>query len=327
MRGLRAFLVASVLTVSSAWSADAAAQQKAAAEALFRSGREAAAKGDWLTACDRFAASNRLDSTPGTILNLARCREELGQLASAWQYYQEAAQKLPPTDRRHALAVERAEALSARLPRVTLVLASSPEGTTVEQNGAPLDTNVLGVPLPVDPGVQKVVVRAPGHEDWTLEFEVREGEQVEKTLQLGALATPRERHESGARVPVEAAGAQGDAASSAPDDSSRTWGYVATGVGVVGIGVGAVTGLLAIDAMHEVENAGCSGRYCDSEGVAAAERGSKMATASTIGFAVGAASLGVGIYLLLFEGEDGGGVKAGVTPTAGGATLAIGGTL
>ncbi len=326
MRGLRAFLVASVLSVSSAWCADAAAQQKAAAEALFRSGREAAAKGDWVTACDRFAASNRLDSTPGTILNLARCREELGQLASAWQYYQEVAQKLSPTDRRHALALERAEALSPRLPRITLVLASAPQGTTVEQNGAPLDTGVLGVPLPVDPGVQKVVVRAPGHEAWSLEFEVREGEQVEKALQLGALVAPGERHESLPNARPRVAGEQSDTATATSDGSTRTWGYVATGIGLAGIGVGAVTGLLAIDAMHDVDDADCKGSECDQAGVDAARRGSTMATASTVGFAVGAASLGVGIYLLLQE-ESGGGVKVGVTPTAGGATLAVGGTL
>ncbi len=326
MRRLRAILVACVFSVSSACCADAAAQQKAAAEALFRSGREAAAKGDWVTACDRFAASNRLDSTPGTILNLARCREELGQLASAWQYYQEAAQKLPPTDRRHALALERAEALSPRLPRVTLVFASAPQGTTVEQNGAPLDTSVLGVPLPVDPGVQKVVVRAPGHEPWTLEFEVREGEQVEKALQVGALAARRERHESSLGARAGVADAESDAAPRASGGSARTWGYVATGIGVAGIGVGAVTGLLAIDAMHDVDDADCEGSKCDQAGVDAARRGSTMATASTIGFAVGAASLGVGIYLLLQE-DGGGGVKVGVTPTAGGATLAVGGTL
>ncbi len=327
MRGLRAFLFSSVLSVSAAWCAEASAQQKAAAEALFRSGREAAAKEDWVTACDRFSASNRLDSTPGTILNLARCREELGQLASAWQYYQEAAQKLPPTDRRHAVALERAEALSPRLPRVTLLLASAPEGTVVEQNGTALDTSVLGVALPVDPGIQKVVVRAPGREDWTLEFEVREGEQVEKTLRVGAVARALEEREGAATPVPKAHRASAAATEPTASDSTRTWGYVATGVGVVGIGVGAVTGLLAIDAKNTVDDADCDGKYCDQEGFDASEHGRKWATVSTVGFSVGAASLGLGIYLLFFQGEDGGSVKAGVTPTAGGATFAIGGTL
>ncbi len=325
MRGLRVFFFASVVSANLAWSGLAEAQQKAAAEALFRSGREAAAKGDWVTACDRFAASNQLDPTPGTILNLARCREELGQLASAWQRYQEAAQKLPTTDRRHALALERATSLAPRLPRLTLIFAKVRPEITIEQNGVKLDPAVLGVALPVDPGAQRIVVRAPEHEDWVLEFELREGEAVEKTLQLGQAVPQVSAPKSAPLVPSRP---REDAEDSAPaGDGLRTWGYVATGAGVVGIGVGAVAGLLALDAKQTVDEADCDGRFCDRAGYDAAKRGGTWSTVSTIGFAAGAASLGVGVYLLFFRGDDGGSVKATVAPTAGGATLEIGGTL
>ena len=56
----------------------------AAAEALFEAGRQAATRGDWTTACPKFAESQRLDPAPGTLLNLADCEEHLGHLASAW---------------------------------------------------------------------------------------------------------------------------------------------------------------------------------------------------------------------------------------------------
>lgn len=324
MRGPRVFFFASVVSANLAWSGLAEAQQKAAAEALFRSGREAAAKGDWVTACDRFAASNQLDPTPGTILNLARCREELGQLASAWQRYQEAAQKLPATDRRHALALERAASLAPRLPRLTLTFAKVPPEVTIEQNGVKLDPAVLGVELPVDPGAQRIVVRAPEHEDWVLEFELGEGEAVEKTLQLGHAVSKAPEPKS---APLAATSPREDVSDSGQSDGLQTWGYVATGAGVLGIGVGAVAGLLALDAKQTMDEADCDGRFCDQAGYDAAKRGSTWSTVSTIGFAAGAASLGVGVYLLFFHGDDGGSVKATVAPTAGGATLEIGGTL
>src|SRR6478736_2091435 len=99
-------LVTAVLVVTTAalpvvWTAPAGAQEQAAAEALFRSAREAAARGDWVTACDRF------EETPGSVFNLAKCREELGQLASAWKRYGEVIQKLPESDARVGYAKER----------------------------------------------------------------------------------------------------------------------------------------------------------------------------------------------------------------------------
>jgi hypothetical protein len=79
---LRVLSLAVGLAVSSpAW---AQSGDRAGAEALFEAGREALDKGDYEVACQRFEESNRLESAAGTILNLANCREQLGQLASAW---------------------------------------------------------------------------------------------------------------------------------------------------------------------------------------------------------------------------------------------------
>lgn len=308
-------------------AAPAFAQQKAAAEALFRSGREAANRGDWVTACDRFSASNRLDPTPGTVLNLARCREELGQIASAWARYEEAAQKLPSSDRRRALALQKAEELEKRLPRVTLTFAAPPEGTTIEHNGSRLEPDVLGVPLPVDPGTQKIVVKAPRREPWTVEFEVREGESIEKELGLGPEVSEPERPEAASAEAPEPRTQHAPPAPDAQADSAKTWGYVAGGVGFVGASVGIVTGLFAMSEKEIVhDEANCKGRGCNSEGYEAAERGKVYSAASTIGFAVGLAGLGVGTYLLFFhEGDKR--TQVAFRPTQDGVAIEIGGTL
>src|SRR4051812_28534695 len=73
----------------------ASAGDSISAEALFAAGREAAQRGDYRQACDKFAESQRLDPAPGTLINLGDCNEHLGLLASAWRYYREAADRLP----------------------------------------------------------------------------------------------------------------------------------------------------------------------------------------------------------------------------------------
>jgi hypothetical protein len=94
-------------------------------------------------------------------------------------------------------------------------------------------------------------------------------------------------------------------------------GYVLAGVGVVGIAVGAVTGILALDRQATMEGDGCDpdAQTCRTQaGVDAASSGEILSAASTIAFAVGGVSLGVGGYLILFTESDG--KSAGAPPPA-----------
>src|SRR6266851_1461448 len=94
----------------------AAPRDPAAAEALFRAGRAAADKGDYVTACPKFEESNRLDPEVGTVFNLADCDEHLGKIASAWQLFKEVEQRLSASDERASIASSRAASLEPKLP-------------------------------------------------------------------------------------------------------------------------------------------------------------------------------------------------------------------
>ena len=160
------------------------AARSAAAEALFESGHEAMSKGDYDTACARFAESNRLEPAVGSLLNLAACEEKRGRLATSWQLFKRVMSDLPPGDDRYPLAQRRASALRPRVPHVTLKLASdAPKQTTVKYGGVVLGQASFDVPLPFDPGEHTLLVGAPEREARSYTVVVSEGET--KVLTVG----------------------------------------------------------------------------------------------------------------------------------------------
>src|SRR5579883_326916 len=69
--------------------ADATAEDKATAEALFNEGKRLMNERKFGEACPKFLASQKLDPGVGTQLNLAVCYEANGQTASAWATFKE----------------------------------------------------------------------------------------------------------------------------------------------------------------------------------------------------------------------------------------------
>src|SRR5438552_13565446 len=110
---------------------------KVAAEALFDEGRRLMAEGKAAEACPKFADSQRIDPSPGTLLNLASCYEKVDRPASAWATYREAASLAASTGRQDlvATAQRHADALSPKLARLSVSAASPPAGLAVALDG------------------------------------------------------------------------------------------------------------------------------------------------------------------------------------------------
>ena len=114
----------------------------AAAEALFREGRERAEAGDWAKACPLFVDSNRLDFALGTSMNLAACEEHIGKLATAWERYSGLLEALPADDNRRAFVAESVARLERVVPKLTILLAAPwstgrPSRATASSSEAP----------------------------------------------------------------------------------------------------------------------------------------------------------------------------------------------
>ncbi|MBX3181638.1 MAG: hypothetical protein KIT72_12775 [Polyangiaceae bacterium] len=271
-------------------TAGAEASDPAAAEALFRQGRAAADAGDFRTACSKFRESNRLDPAIGTVFNLADCEEKLGQVAAAWTHFQEVAQRLPPEDERRRIAIARASALEPRLPKLTIQLEGElPPGGVVKRGDVELTAASFGAPLPVDPGQVRVVVVAPGHEDAEFELQLAEGESQVLKVSVGRAL--------GAEVGDEA-----------PAASAPVLGYVLGGVGILGLGVGAVTGFMTLADKGAADDE-CPNQRCTQAGYDRVESGRTLGGVSTISLIVGSVFLATGAYLVLSHEEPAPGAR------------------
>ena len=175
----RAVIVYSFIVV--AMPASAGAQPAGAqADVLFREGRALMTAGKIAEACAAFEQSQKLEPAVTTLINLAACREKLGQLATAWGLFLEAERQTRSAGGKAAVqlnqvARDRAAKLEPRVPKLTI---SVPDKSKIDGLEILLNLEVLlnkeSIPagmwnraLPVDGGTYTITARAPGANDWS----------------------------------------------------------------------------------------------------------------------------------------------------------------
>ncbi len=149
------------------------ADKTAQAQTLFRSGRAALEAGELDAACTAFAESNRLVPRLSTLANLADCREQRGQLATALSLFSEVAAQLRGTaDPGGKVLLEEAKAriarLSGRVSRIEIGLGVEPRpaGFEVLRGEVVLEPARLAEPQLLDGGSYEITARAPGYTPW-----------------------------------------------------------------------------------------------------------------------------------------------------------------
>lgn len=318
MNLLRSLMLAVPLVVVGSLGASPAfaqnASDKAAAEALFRDGRNLYDAGQYPAACAKFAESQRLNPAPGTLLNLAGCYEKNGQTASAWATFKEAMSASHVKGRTdwEDLARSRALALEPKLSRLTITVGSTADGLQVRRDGAAVGQAEWGTAIPVDPGTHVIEAQAPHRKAFKQSVNVAAGG-------ASATVTVTELAADDGPGPVGQAGGGGS--------TQRTIGLVLGGVGIIGLGVGSAFGLVAMGKENDATQNHCqSGTvYCDPIGVTEGKDAHTDATGSTVFFIVGGAALAGGIVLYLTAPKDDATPTVGLTaaPTPGGASFGL----
>jgi hypothetical protein len=289
------------------WAPTPAAAQtqgknKAAAEALFEEGRRLMAEQRTAVACSKFEASQELDAGIGTLLHLGNCYEKLGRTASAWATFKEAASlaTVRGDGERERIALTRAGSLAPRLAKVTLVVpeAHRLSGLTVRVEGSVIPRGTWGTPLPIDPGLQRVDVSAPGRISWSTSFQAtRSNHQLVEVPLLERAIAPTSR-----QVNARAIATQPDVArdSGSVGDTQRAVGLVLGGVGVAGLAAGSVLGLQAQDKKEDsLKECPRDQNLCTSRGVELRDEARDRARASNVACAAGGTLLVGGVIIHL----------------------------
>lgn len=285
-RGFASLVVSAALTLASL--AHAQPRDPAAARELAKQAYELKQNKSWEAARQKFEESLRLDPQPKHLINLADCEAELGRLVDAQRHLVEARDTTKDDAELNGIALGRLAVVEQKMPRLTVhLVADAPKNTTVLRDGVILQGPSLDVALPTDPGRHVVVVRAPGRADQSAEILLAESES--KRMDVGP----------GAPLPAVAASPNVVPPEKPSERTSlRTMGVVASGIGVIGLGIATVFALTA----HEKRDATtCDKNICPNEEEAEKLRAAKTnADLATVFFiAGGVVAAGGGVMFLL----------------------------
>lgn len=297
---------------------------QAAAEALFRSGREAMQARDFDAALAKLRESYRLDPALGTLLNVAVCEEELGALTDAWRHYQEVVHAVAASDSRAVVAAKRLEALELRLPRLVVTPVGTPPADLHVRIGETIDLGAasFGLPLPINPGEHAIVVSAAGRQDVRFNVTLREGER----LQLPVLPGP----ETNMSAPSAPSNAVRDTSTNAPTPHATAAAaiahephqpspvpYVLLGAASVALLTSAVTGALALERAAVVDDE-CPESICSDRGYAAGAAGDTYVRVGLVSLAIAVVTGATAGVLWLSAPDDAASVRVGVTSDSAG---------
>ena len=308
---------------------------KVAAEALFEQGRALVAQGKFAEACPRFADSERLDPSSGTLLNLANCYEKLGRTATAWATYREAASAASATNRADNLAIAQrhADALAPKLAKLTATVAQPVDGMVVRRDGVEMPRAEWGVPIPIDSGTHTVEAEASGYKTWSTDVDVpQDGALVTvavPTLEAAPVQAAPTPPAAPTPAPAPASAPEGATTAETPSGSvgsgQRLAGIVIAAVGIAGLGASAVFAVLAKNTYNDSLNNCQPGNpgLCSSTGVSQRNDARTDGDIASVAFGVGAAALvgGAIVWLTAPRASSTGAASIVVAPTLGGAVL------
>jgi len=173
-------MIRAIAVVFLMWSNVALAQPSGAqAEVLFHQGRELLVAGKVAEACNAFEASENLEPAVTTLLNLAGCREKLGQFATAWGLFLDAARRTrmasdAATQQLHDIAQARAQKLEPRVSKLTIHVPqqSQLDGLQIARGPDQVIAGLWNRSLPIDGGTYTLTARAPGAKPWSTQVTV-----------------------------------------------------------------------------------------------------------------------------------------------------------
>jgi hypothetical protein len=216
----------------------------------------------------------------------------------------------------------------------------------IHRSGVALDENEWGSPVALDGGDYVIEAGAPGKKPWRTHVTLAASGARETVMvpplesSLPRASSAVQSAQSGSTSPTDGAAGSNpvrkrrtDAANAVGGPSTlQLVGLGAMGAGAVGLGVGTLYALRAVDRNDDSNRNGCEGDVCEGQGKADRLAARSAGNTATIAFAVGATLALGGTTALLFGGsvassEPTRATKAVVIVERGGAMLTLRGSL
>jgi len=337
-RGIAAVLVFSLgMTLVEPSAFAQSDDDRAGARVAATEGVKALNEKRYADAADLFSRAESLVHSPVHLLYLARAQEKAGRLVKARENYNKILREKLTPDAPDAFRNAQSSAqqevgpLDARVAAVTVKLEGEKGAVTVTMDGEKVPPALVGLPLPVDPGSHTFEAAGTDLKSEPVSVKVTEGARdtislivkvAPGTLAPGAVApaqppisTPAPTQTTTAPSPAS------EANSGSGGNGLKIGGYVALGVGVVGVGLGTVFLLSAKSKKSDADDLCSSAAGCPlskrSEVDSLDSDYKSAGTLSVIGYGVGAAGLITGTTLLLLSGNKRSETAAGVSPWIG----------
>lgn len=307
-----AVALSSVFAVSPAEAQSLA--DKETARALMDEGDAKRDAKDFKAALTAYEKADAIMHVPTTGLEVARMQAQLGMLLEARETLSRVI-RIPakpnepaPFSAARKAADQLNEELGKRVPSVQLNITGAEGPATVSIDGESVPPAVLSVPRKVNPGHHVIVVKA-GAAEKREEVLVAEKETKTVAIDLKPTKTVEEKP-----VVVQTTDEPGGGGSS----TGKILMFGGFGLAAVGIGVGAVTGLMSMSKVDEIKQ-DCVADKCLASRAGDIDDAKSLGNISTIAFAAGGVGAAVGIVGLIMSS---GGSEAKPAPGTSSATRA-----
>ena len=289
-------------------TADSSAEALKRAREQFGQALALQTAGDWAGALALLKEVAAIKSTPQVRFNMALCEERLGKLVAALGDYELAAAdaRAEKADQVAEEVESRLEALRLRIPKITVKRGAGAENAIVEVDGVSVGDQVIGLPLPTDPGPHSVDAKAPGFKQFRKSVRLAEGQSESVEIILEAEPAP---------VAAGAAGVLPAAVGRSPVP-----GYVIGGIGIASLGASGVFFALRAGKISDLDKL-CPNKQCPSSAQQSdIDAGKLDTTIANVTLAVGVAAVAGGLVLVLTSGPSRE-PKVALAPSPGGAQL------
>jgi hypothetical protein len=301
-------------------ASDAAAQtdeERAGARVAATKGAEAFNEQRYAEAVDLFTRAESLVHAPTHLLYIGRAQEKLGKLVRAREAYLKVTRERIEPNAPQAFRTAQAEAqkaltaLEPRIPYVTIqVEGAGSQPAAVNLDGAAIPSALVGLPYPVDPGEHKLQATASGLASEEQVVTIQEGQRDTVVLKLQpAAAAPAPVAAAGEPMPATTTTAADVSTASTISNTMRIGGFVALGVGALGLGAGTFFLIRAnsksgdADDLCTLPGGGCPASARE-EIKQLDDDADSARTFSTVGFIAGGVGVAAGVTLLILSGKS-----------------------